>query len=197
MLRHNMWTLHEYDFGGGADDWNFFIEHFNTAQGAMRIASHYVAAAHINPNLDDEWGFVAFPRGPRAPQGVHMSFVLPSNISAIPAAFSPEEVEVILYAERLWNRQLPDAEDDDWIFEQLPNFRDPRSVHETIVNFTRNREMQRVPTHLTQPWQDTELFGRLFGWRIWNPLQLDPATIIEEAQQVFNEEINRINAIIG
>jgi len=62
QLRDERLTMHEDDVGG---EWDVFRQMFNDGQGAMRIAANYVAG-EIFPMLADDWGFVAFPRGPRS-----------------------------------------------------------------------------------------------------------------------------------
>jgi hypothetical protein len=187
QLRDEMLTLHEDDIGG---EWNAFVSMFNNGHGAMRSAGSYVAGAEINPNLADPWGFVAFPMGPRA--SGHYSFV-GQNFMGIPASFSADEVEAIIYAYRMWIRPMEDDDPDDWIFANYANHYDSRSVDETMVYFTRNRDLQRVPLHVLVPGGMPH--GAQFAFRVW--VGNDPAAIVEEAQQVWNDELARANALIS
>jgi ABC-type glycerol-3-phosphate transport system substrate-binding protein len=189
-LRQEMLTLHEEDVGG---EWNVYIQMFNNGMGAMRAGGHYVAASTINPNLADDFGFVAFPRGPRATS--HYSWVA-GNFHAIPHFFSPEEVDDIMFAFSMWNRILPDADDYDWIFENLVNHRDERSVEETMLYFTRNSELQSMPVHALMPGLGN-ILGTNFEWRVWSPMNPEPAVIIEEGQQPWEAFIERVNDMLN
>jgi ABC-type glycerol-3-phosphate transport system substrate-binding protein len=191
QLREEGLAMHENDIGG---EWNFFIEMFNNGGAAMRAGGSYIAGAQINPNLIDDWGFVAFPKGPRAQN--HYSFMT-QNLMAIPAAFSPEEVDKIMYAFMLWNRPLgidEEGEDDDWKFEQMPNFRDMRSIEETMVWYTRNAAFQRTAFHALVPGGFP--VGEGFAWRVWTD-EFDAQTILEEVQLVWNEVLERANEDLG
>jgi len=191
QLREEGLAMHEDDIGG---EWNFFIETFNNGGAAMRAGGSYIAGAQINPNLADDWGFVAFPKGPNAT--AHYSF-MSQNLMAIPSAFSPEEVDAIMYAFMLWNRPLgidEDGDDDDWKFEQMPNFRDIRSIEETMALHTRVVENQRTPFHALVPGGFP--LGDGFAFRVWTG-EFDAQTILEEVQLVWNERLARANESLG
>jgi hypothetical protein len=189
QLRTEMLTMHEMDIGA---EWNFFIDAFNNGTGAMRAAYHFAADAQILGVLQDPWGFVAFPRGPSGTG--HMSEIL-SNFNAIPHFFNEQEVEDIMFAWALWQRPLPDAEDDDWIFAEYTRHYDRRSVDETMVMYTRNALFQRVPVWRMMPGAAMPR-GEQFAFRVWNGMY-DAVTIVEEAQQVWDERIRRSNVRMG
>ena len=191
QLREEGLAMHEMDVDG---EWNFFIEQFNNGNAAMRSGGAYISGAQINPNLADDWGFVAFPKGPNATG--HYSF-MSQNLMAIPAAFSPEEVDDIMYAFMLWNRPLGSDDDDDdmdWMFEQIPNFRDLRSIEETMVYHTRNLSLQRTPFHALVPGGFS--LGDGFAFRVWTG-EFDAQTILEEVQLIWNENLARANESLG
>lgn len=191
QLREEGLVMHEDDIGG---EWNFFIEVFNNGGAAMRVGGSYIAGAQVNPNLTDDWGFVAFPMGPRATG--HYSF-MSQNLMAIPSAFSEEEIEKIMYAFMLWNRPLgidEDGDDDDWMFEEMPNFRDIRSIEETMALYTRNTDLQRTPFHALVPGGFS--VGDGFAFRVWTG-EFDAQTILEEVQLVWNETLTRANEQLG
>jgi hypothetical protein len=184
-LRDEMLAMHEDDVGGA---WDVFIQMFNDGQGAIRVAANYVAG-NIFPVLADDWGFVAFPRGPRAESGVHMAWVS-QNINVIPHFYSDEEIDNMMFAMQRWIRPLPDDDPDDWMEDAFTNHRDPRSVTETMVNFTRNPEFQGLPAHLMMPGLGHTL-SENFAWRVW--VGNDPSVIIEEAQQYWDAFLDRVN----
>ncbi|MCL1842367.1 MAG: extracellular solute-binding protein [Defluviitaleaceae bacterium] len=184
-LRDARLAMHEDEVGG---DWNVFIEMFNTGQGAIRAASYYVAG-NIFPELADDWGFVAFPRGPRS--DYHFSWV-PQNPNVIPHFYNSEEVSDILFAISLWERELEDDHPDDWKDEAFIDQRDPRSVEETMVNFTRNADLQVMAAHFFMPGLGDTLNDN-FAFRIWSPMNHDASVIIEEAQLVWEAFLDRVN----
>ncbi|MCL2224575.1 MAG: extracellular solute-binding protein [Defluviitaleaceae bacterium] len=182
-LRDEMLTMHEEDVGG---EWDVFRQMFNDGQGAMRVANNYVAG-EIFPMLADEWGFVAFPRGPRSAH--HYSWVS-QDIMVIPHFYSAEEIDNIMFAMQKWVRPLEDDDPDDWIFEARDVHRDPRSVTETMANFTRNPDLQVMPAHEMLPGLGHTL-NDLFAWNVWTGNEA--SVIIEEAQLVWDAFLNDIN----
>jgi ABC-type glycerol-3-phosphate transport system substrate-binding protein len=184
QLREEMLAMHEDDVGG---DWDVYRQMFNDGEGAFISGGNYVAGARIHPNLVDEWGFVAFPRGPR--MDYHHSWVN-QNINAIPHFYTQDEISDMMFAMQLWIRPLEDDDPDDWIFENEANHRDPRSVHETMANFTRNPAYQSMPAHVMMPGLGN-MIGENFAWRIW--AGNEPAVIVEEAQLVWQAFLDRIN----
>ena len=183
QLRREMLAFIQGDVGG---EWDAFVQMFNDGHGAMRSAGHYVAA---NIQLEDPWGFVAFPRGPRAQN--HYDWIA-RNINVIPHFFSEEEVSDIMFAMQMWIRPIPDDDPDDWIFANLVNHPDVRSVEETMRYFTRPPEFQLLPAHQMMPGLGHTL-GEVFQWRIWGGEEA--AVIVEEGQLVWGDFINRVNAL--
>jgi len=185
------WVVHLDELGltfveDEGDSWDMFIPMFNDAQGAIRVAGNYVAG-NIFPELADPWGFVAFPRGPRMDR--HYAWVQ-QNFNVIPHFFDDDEVDDIMFAIRKWIRPLPEDDPDDWILEAEAVHRDLRSVEETMVNFTRNPDLHVMPAHAMMPALG-HMLGENFAWRVWRGN--DPSVIIDEAQQVWDTFIDRVN----
>jgi ABC-type glycerol-3-phosphate transport system substrate-binding protein len=184
QLREEGLAMHEDDVGG---EWNAFVQEFNEGRGAIRVAGQHVAGGEINAVLEDDFGFVAFPHGPR--RDTYMNWVNP-NINAIPHFYSEEEVDNFMFAMQRWLRRLPTDDDDDWMLDARANHRDARSYTESIALYTRNADMQTAPAHSMMPGLG-QLIGELFAWRVWNGT--DSAVIIEESQQVWDAFIERVN----
>jgi hypothetical protein len=191
-LRDEGLMVHEDDVGG---EWNFFIEHFNNGQAAMRSLTHGHVLAQVEPNLNDPWGFVAFPFGPNS-GGRHLSYSTGGNLMAIPAVHEGM-VDEIMFALMLWNRPLG-GEEDDWISEQLARFHDPRSVEETMVHHTRVSELQHLSWHEMLPGTD-ERWRQLFAWRIWGNREEWPnaSTVLEGAALEWADVLSTANRILG
>jgi ABC-type glycerol-3-phosphate transport system substrate-binding protein len=184
QLRDENLTMHESDIGG---EWNAFINMFNDGQGAMRVAGNYVAA-NIYPLLKDDWGFVAFPRGPRADR--HYTWVS-QDINVIPHFYTEEEIDKIMFALQKWIRPLDDDDPDDWIYEAYTNHPDRRSVDETMVNFTRNPELQIMPAHMMMSGLG-ETLDSLFAYKVWTGNEA--SVIIEEGQLEWDAFISDLNS---
>ena len=168
--------------------WDAFVQMFNDGHGAMRVAGHYVAG---NLLLEDPWGFVSFPRGPRGQPSQHVGWVS-HNIRVIPHFFTPEEVDDFMFAMRMWARPVEGDASDEWIFENYVNHPDTRSVDETMVNFTRNPDMHIMPVHNMLPGLG-EYLGPLFHWRIgWGA---EAAGVVEEGSLAFQAFLDRVNAM--
>lgn len=183
QLRDEMLTMHEDDVGG---EWNVFVQMFNDGQGAIRVAGNYVAG-NIFPVLADDWGFVAFPRGPRS--DYHYAWVS-QNINVIPHFYSAEEVDDIMFAMQRWIRPLEDDSPDDWKIDAFATHRDSRSVEETMLNFTSNPSLQIMPAHHMMPGLG-QTISELFPWRVW--AGNNASVIIEEAQLVWDAFLNDLN----
>ncbi|MCL2364888.1 MAG: extracellular solute-binding protein [Defluviitaleaceae bacterium] len=188
QLRDEMLAMHEMDVDG---EWDVFVDLFNAGRGAMRSAGHYVATS-IRDNLADDWGFVAFPRGPSAPWDGHMGELV-GNFHAIPHVFDADEVDRIMYALTLWNAPLPDSEPDDWMIGEFARHNQPQSITETMINYTRNPEWQRMRVHAIMPVAAS--FGDSFAFRVWTG-ENTPASVLEEAQAVWNDYIARSNQML-
>jgi hypothetical protein len=183
-LRDEMLAMHEDDVGG---EWDVYRQMFNDGNGAVISGGNYVAGARINPNLVDDWGFVHFPVSPRMNE-THAW--VNHNINAIPHFFSQDEISDIMFALQLWIRPLEDDDPNDWIFANYVNHRDPRSVDETMVNYTNVPALQSMPAHAMMPGLGNTL-GELFAWRVWSGNE--PAVIVEEAQLVWQAFLDRVN----
>jgi len=173
-------------------EWNFFIDSFNNAEVAFRVAGGYVAGAQINPNLDDPWGFVHFPIGPNSNRPYFMGN---ANLNAIPVSFTAEEVSDIMFAINQWGRPLPDFDDPDaWMAGAFTAHYHPRSVEETMALFTRNPDNHVAALHGLVPGGLPTRIGPLFAWRLWN--DNESAAIVEEAQPEWLEYLARGNGEI-
>ncbi|MDR0273478.1 MAG: extracellular solute-binding protein [Clostridiales bacterium] len=185
LLREEGLAFHEDDIGGA---WNAFIQMFDSGHGAIRVAPNYVSG---NIQLADDWGFVAFPRGPRS--DVHYAWVT-QDINAIPYFYTEQEIDDIMFAMQRWIRPIEDGDTSDWMFDAYSNHPDPRSVEETMVHFTRNPNLQSTPAHSMMPGLGNTL-DVLFAHRVW--VGNDASVIIEEAQQVWDSFLERVNNLGG
>lgn len=186
QLRQERLSLHEEDVGG---QWDAFVDVFNRGDGAMRIGGVYLAG-NIFPVLEDPFGFVAFPRGPRVDSG-HTAWVS-QDFNAIPHFYTEEEVDKIMFAFQRWVQPLEDDDPDDWVVDALDNHHAMESVLETMMNFSRNPEYHVMPAHLLLPINQHAL-DDLFAWRVWVDGN-DPSVIVEEGSLQWQAILDDINA---
>jgi hypothetical protein len=186
QLRTDMLAMHEMDVDG---EWNAFIQLFDDGQGAFRVANSYVAG---NLQVADEWGFVAFPIGPRNTTGNHYNW-MSQNFNVFPFFYTEDEIDEMMFAIRAWHRPLEDGDDDDWMIDAFSNHPNERSVTESMALYTRNSEFHVFPAHMMLP---ATMVGaplnELFAWRLWSGN--DPSAIIEEAQNVWQANLSDANA---
>lgn len=88
-------------------------------------------------DMKDEWGCVAFPKGPKGDKYIN---VVSDNVTIIPNVYTSDEVKKIMFAYDLWSTATPGYDDEDgWIGNKY-NFTDERAVDETYA-------MLREPDH--------------------------------------------------
>jgi hypothetical protein len=96
-----------------------------------------------------------------------------------------------MFAIQKWIRPLEEDAPDDWKFDAYVNHKDMRSIDDTMLNYTRNPELQVIPAHVMMPGLG-ETLDELFAFKVWTGNE-DSSTIIETAQPVWEEFINRLN----
>lgn len=110
-------------------EWDWFISAFHDSKVAMQVAGEYKVGTWAD--MDDDFGFVLFPKGPK---GTDYTTTATSNIAVIPACYDKETAEKIAFAYNLWTEPTPGyEEDDDWKSSYYTVFRDERAVDETLA----------------------------------------------------------------
>ena len=88
-------------------------------------------------DMEDEWGCVAFPIGPKGETYVNITS---DNVTVIPNVYDAETVSKLAYIYDLWSNATPGYDDEfGWIGNKY-NFTDERAVDETYA-------MLREPEH--------------------------------------------------
>jgi len=81
-------------------------------------------------DMADEWGCVAFPKGPKGDKYVH---IISDNITVIPNVYDAETVAKLAYIYDLWTNATPGYDDEyAWIGNKY-NYTDDRAVDETYA----------------------------------------------------------------
>ena len=117
-------------------EWNYFESAFINGEVALQVHEDYFAGSLSN--MEDDYGFVFFPKGPR----VDTYLYAPSdNIMVIPACYDADRAWKIAFAYNLFTNPTPGYTDsDDWKNGYYQKYRDERAVDETIA-------MMREPEH--------------------------------------------------
>lgn len=110
-------------------EWDWFIDAFHDGKVAMTVAEQHKVSTWAD--MSDDYGFVLFPKGPKADNYV-AEFT--DNIAVIPSCYDKETAEKIAFAYSLWVAPVPGYEgDDDWKVSYYTAFRDERAVDETLA----------------------------------------------------------------
>ncbi|ONI47299.1 hypothetical protein AN643_04700 [Candidatus Epulonipiscioides saccharophilum] len=106
-------------------------ELFTSGKAAMYIAKLWEAKTLTEELMPDDWGMVAFPKGPKAD---NYSVVYSDDAYVIPNSYTKEEAEDIIFAYDIFTDSAPGYDGpDDWMIAQYPNFRDERAVEESMA----------------------------------------------------------------
>nr|AGS52437.1 N-acetyl-D-glucosamine ABC transport system, sugar-binding protein [uncultured bacterium contig00100] len=162
--------------------WNWYQAMFNNGRVAIRIEPHYVAGQL--GNMEDDWGMVLFPMGPRAKNYVVYT---DENVMVVPSTYKGNELDKILMAVQLWFTPL----DDDWKSGIYHSYRDTRAVDETVA-LIRNPSLQVWKYHLFIPGLER---GDI-AWAMWWH-EGDPAQLVESVEKSWNALIDEANKIIS
>lgn len=126
---------YEMPTGEGAN-WDWFISAFHDGKVAMTVAEEYKVGTW--KDMEDEYGFVMFPKGNK---GTDYVSNVNENIAVIPACYDKETAEKIAFAYNLYTDPTPGYEgDEDWKSSYYTAFCDERAVDETLA-------MMREPEH--------------------------------------------------
>jgi len=88
-------------------------------------------------DMEDEWGCVAFPKGPKGETYVNITS---DNVTVIPNVYDAETAGKLAYIYDLWSNATPGYDDEEaWIGNKY-NYTDDRAVDETYA-------MLREPEH--------------------------------------------------
>jgi hypothetical protein len=159
-------------------NWDWYQAMFNDGRVAFRFEPEYVRGQLAN--MRDDWGMVMPPRGPSARD----YYVFTSeNVMAIPATFSREQVDAIMWAVMAWYAPI----DTDWRVGLYHVFRDIRAVNETMA-IIRDPRRQHWKFHIHVPGLNR---GNIAG-EMWH-FDGEPAQLIESVSQNWNMRIDDAN----
>ena len=140
-------------------NWDWFFSAFIDGKVAMQAGEEYLAANEFS-TMEDEFGFVLFPKGPKG--GNKYGVYFNDNTAVIPSTFDKETAEKIAFAYDLWTDPVPGYEDDDvWKDSYYNLFSDDRAVDETLAMMYTDDSVQVNDFSQYVPGLD---MGPLFIW---------------------------------
>jgi hypothetical protein len=174
-----------YEMPAPADaNWDWFISAFHDAKVAMQFAEVYKTGTWAD--MEDDWGFVLCPKGPKA-NGYEVYFN--DNVAVIPSSYDKETAEKIAFAYNLWTNPTPGYEDDSesWKDGYYTRFRDERAVDETL---TMMYDSATINTDYA-----SFVYGLDLGTIIWDTYALGstPAEKIEQVADSWQALIDDAN----
>lgn len=128
---HKIWQKHQMpDKKNEGPDYCYkaFIEGktaFMVGHQDPRIANHDFSG------MNDDYGFVCFPLGPKS-KG-HYRTVSDTKMVVIPSCYEKSRAEKVAKAIDLWLEPIPDSKKDAWKSNYINQFRDGRVMDETVV----------------------------------------------------------------
>ena len=166
-------------------EWNYFESAFINGEVALQVHEDYFAGSLSN--MEDDYGFVFFPKGPR----VDTYLYAPSdNIMVIPACYDADRAWKIAFAYNLFTNPTPGYTDsDDWKNGYYQKYRDERAVDETIA-------MMREPEHQFVWYSDMVTGYDLGSQYIWDVYAqaTTPAEKAESMRGTWQAYIDEANA---
>lgn len=176
--------LTTYDYPQPEDsEWDYWVEAFQNGKGVFIAGAPYQAGQEW-AEMEDDFGFVCFPKGPLADDYTN---IYSDNPYVIPACYDAEKAWKIAFAYNLYTEPVPGYEDyNDALSGYYDSFRDTESVDLTIKRLMENG---RVTYHNMIPNLD---LGSDFLWGLSKdntPAQA--AEAIRNTWAAYLEEANK------
>ncbi|MBE5800730.1 MAG: hypothetical protein E7319_00385 [Clostridiales bacterium] len=184
----------EYFFKGipaedGSVAWDYYKEAWKQGVSAFRAGQTWEGFNDVSEmdGMEDEWGCVAFPKGPKGTDYINLAN---NNIVVIPNVYDDETLAKLCFIYDQWTNPTPGYEDDEeaWIGNKY-NKTDDRAVDETYA-------MLRQADHLLPNYQlllgdKNELMGNSLLWQLGNGN--DPAALVEAATPAWQAVCDTFN----
>ena len=169
-----MFTKYDQHDPEGAE-WDYYKEEFVNGQAAFMVEDEYAGTpGNFLQDMEDEVGFVMFPKGPKGDTYIN---VWSNNPVAIPACYDAEKAWKIAFAWNLYTDQPAGYED----YMDLSNARagifDSRAVDETIT-------MMMSPDHGTVAFHGLIPNLNLGSDFVWN---ITPNCVVSEQVEAIRD----------
>ena len=178
-----MLAKYDYPQPDGAE-WNYWQEAFVNGTGAF-IAGETYQAGQDWKDMEDDFGFVCFPKGPNATDYTNC---YNDNPIVIPANYDADRAWKIAFAYNVWTDPVPGFEDYNGSIEGFYNsFRDTESVDLTIARLYQNG---MTTYHLNVPGLD---LGPDLIWGLGTDGDSTPAAKAEAIRDTWQSYLDELN----
>lgn len=127
-------TQYKLPFPEGAN-WDYYKQAFINGEAVFCTEGGYFAGQDLSA-MEDDFGFVCFPMGPKSSDYTN---VYSNNPVCIPACYDADKAWKLAFAYNLWTDPVPGYEDyEAWRAQYNKNFRDSESVDYTIARMMVN-----------------------------------------------------------
>jgi maltose-binding protein MalE len=167
-------------------EWDYYKEQFLNGQAAFMVEDEYAGCpGNFLEDMQDEVGFVMFPKGPKATDYVN---VWSNNPAAIPGCYDADKAWKLAFAWNLWTN-APSAEYEDYngyLSTARNGIFDERAVDETITMMT---EKGTIAFHGMIP---NLSLGSDFVWNIGpNSVVSEQVEAIRDTWKSYVDEANK------
>ena len=168
-------------------NWDYFESAFINAEVPLMVHEEYFSGSL--EDMEDDFGFVFFPKGPNA---TSHTWAPGDNAYLIPGCYDAERAWKIAFAFNLFTDPTPGyTDDDDWMNGYYNKYRDDRAVEETLAT------MRDVSSQAF--WYPSIIAGYDLGEQyVWD-VAAGNATPAEKSEQMratwqaFLDEANALN----
>ncbi len=121
-------------------EWDYYINAWMNGEFVFCVEDAYCAGSTADGKkwgpMEDEYGFVCFPKGPKATDYTN---IYSNNPVAIPACYDADKAWKLAFAYNLWTDPIPGYEDyEAWKPGYYKNFPDTEAVDYTITRMMTN-----------------------------------------------------------
>lgn len=168
--------------------WDYYKQAFLNGEVAFMPEDAYAMYYHSDDNkgylcdMEDDFGFVMFPKGPQAKDYVN---IWTDNPTAIPSCYDEDKAWKIAFAYNLWTEPVPGYEDYFSYAHVYAGARDTRAVDETFRMMT---EKGNVAYHNVVPSLD---FGPDFIWGFGKGVVVSEA--VEKIRDTWKSYVDAAN----
>lgn len=166
-------------------EWYYAEPSFYNGEAAMSVHQDYFAST-LYENMQDDYGFVVFPKGPKADKYLNFRG---DNVTVIPSIYDEQRAWNIAFAYDLYTNPTPGYDDEeDWKSHYYARYRDTRAVDDTIA-ILRDSNYAAISYVDLIPGYD---LGPDFYWDVYG-LTMTPAEKLESVQNQWQAYLDAVN----
>lgn len=169
-------------------NWDYFEPAFRNAEVALTCHEDYAAGQAFGA-MEDDFGFVMFPKGPKAETYM---FSPTDNVYVIPASYDAERAWKIAFAFDLFTDSTPGyGETEDWKNGYYAKYRDERAVDDTLAMMRENAHQFVWYTDIIAGYD----LGPDFVWDVYGR-SATPAEKVEAMHNTWQGYLDAANGVV-